>query len=89
MDKKYKIIYQKLERLEGTQTPPPSKQHKSFRPWVVNQTNITFSPEELNLLNKGLKYNLSYKRKNCIKNIAIEAETAITKLQVAEQDYIR
>jgi hypothetical protein len=35
----------------------------SFYPRVVNKTNIMFSDDELELLNKGLKYNLREKNK--------------------------
>jgi hypothetical protein len=41
------------------------------------------------LLNKGLKYNLSYKPKNWIKNLALEAETALTYLPYTEQEGLR
>ena len=36
----------------------------NFYHGVVNKTNITFSDDKLGLLNKGLKYNLSKKKKN-------------------------
>jgi hypothetical protein len=58
-------------------------------PRVVNKTNITFTNEERRLLNKGLKYNLSYKHKHWINNLAFEAETAITLLATNEQEHIR
>lgn len=45
--------------------------------------------EELNLLNKGLKYNSSYKNKNWIKTLALKTETAIPQLPAHEQDYVR
>ena len=35
--------------------------NSNFYPRVVNNTNITFSKEELTLLNKELKYNLHFK----------------------------
>ena len=79
MDKKYKNLHQKLNKLEREQT-------NNFQPQVVNHTNICFSPEELILLNKGLKY-LSHKRVNWIKDLEMEAETAVTKLQTGDQDY--
>jgi hypothetical protein len=41
------------------------------------------------LLNKGLKYNLSYKPKNWIKNLALEAKTAIMYLPYTEQEGMR
>jgi hypothetical protein len=56
---------------------------------VVNKTSITFSNEELELLSRGMKYNLSKKRKHWIHNLALEAETAITSLPTGKQDYIR
>ena len=40
------------------------------------------------LLNKGLKYNLSHKRKQWISNLAFEAETATTLLPPGELEYI-
>ena len=58
-------------------------------PRVINKTNITFTNEEQRLLNKGLKYNLSYKHKHRINNLAFEAETAITLLPTNEQEHIR
>ena len=45
--------------------------------------------DELSLLNKGLKYNLSYKNKNWIQTLALETETAITQLPQQEQEYVR
>jgi hypothetical protein len=55
---------------------------------VINETDITFTNDELTLLNKGLKYNLNHKHKNWIKTLALEAETAVTQLPIFEQDYI-
>jgi hypothetical protein len=56
---------------------------------VINKTNITFTPQELTLLNKGLKYNLSFKKKNWIESLALEADTAISLLPPQEQDNLR
>jgi hypothetical protein len=60
---KYKTWDKKLEKLKTTQTHnncnyPPQK----FYPRVICNTNIEFTPHELALLNKGLKYNLHYKQ---------------------------
>jgi len=52
MEKKYKPINQKLKKLEGTQTPFYEHQ-RNFYPRVVNKTNVTFTPDELTLLNKN------------------------------------
>jgi len=43
----------------------------------------------MELLNKGLKYNLGIIQKRWINNLATVAETAITMLPPGEQDYIR
>ena len=88
MDKKYNYIKQKLNKLEHTQTSTP-KHVKTFYPRVINNTNIRFNAEELSLLNKGLKYNLSYKNKNWIQTLALETETAITQLPQQEQECVR
>jgi hypothetical protein len=40
----------------------------------------------MQLLSKGLKYNLHYKHKNWIETLALEAETAITQLAATEQN---
>jgi hypothetical protein len=79
IDKKYNNIKQKLNKLERKQTSTP-KYIKTFYPRVVNNTNIRFNADELNLLNKGLKYNLIYKNKNWIQTLALETETAIAQL---------
>jgi len=63
--------------IQNKQTNKPNI-NKNFYPKVVNKTNITFSDDELRLLNKGLKYNLSKKRKKWISNLALETETAVT-----------
>jgi len=40
------------------------------------------------LLNKSLKYNLSYKQKDWIRMLALEAERAISQLPISGQEYI-
>jgi hypothetical protein len=87
MEKKYNTIRQKLNKLEHTQTSIP-KHLKTFYPRVVDNTDIKFTAEELNLLNKHLKYNLNYKNKNWIKTLAFETETALAQLPTHEQDYV-
>jgi hypothetical protein len=62
--------------------------HKFF-PKVVNQTSIDFTKEELTLLNKGLQYNLHSKNKNWFKNLAIEADTAISLAEAHDQDFLK
>jgi hypothetical protein len=48
----------------------------SFFPRFITSTNIDFAGGEISLLNKGLIYNLSYKPNDCIRTLAVEAETA-------------
>jgi hypothetical protein len=56
---------------------------------VKNYTNIQFTQNEMQLLNKGLQYNLHHKNKKWIKTLALEAETAINNLDIKEQSYYR
>jgi hypothetical protein len=87
-DKKYSTINAKLNQLAKPQTNN-SDFHKQFYPRVINNTNITFTSNELSLLKKGLKYNLGHKHRDWITTLALEAETAISQLPNTEQQYIR
>jgi hypothetical protein len=62
MQRKYEILSQKLTKLKNTQKPTP-KNNTTFYPRIINNTNIVISENELNLLNKGLKYNTWLKPK--------------------------
>jgi hypothetical protein len=62
MEKKYKSLDMKIKKLVQTQTNRPMID-KQFYLKLVNNTNISFSEDELKLLNKRLKYNLNQKRK--------------------------
>jgi len=88
IEKKYKTMEEKIRRLKQSSTHN-QKTDLNFYPRVINNTNINFSDEEMNLLRKGLKYNLSKKPKNWIRNLALEAETAVTLLPQDEQEYAR
>jgi len=87
-DKKYKTINTKLNQLMKAQTNNLDFQ-KQFYPRVINNTNITFTNDEMSLLNKGLKYSLGHKNKGWITTLAFEAETAISQLPYTEQEYVR
>jgi hypothetical protein len=63
---KYKLLDDKLHKLAQQQRKNPTAQHK-FYPRVVNNTDITFSEDEMTLLEKGPKYNLHYKKKDTTK----------------------
>ena len=77
IESKYRTIDNKIKKLSKVQTQSNELQ-KLFYPPVDNRTDTEFSGNELTLLSKGLKYNLSFKPKNWIKNLALEAETALT-----------
>jgi hypothetical protein len=68
-----------MNKLAQEQTATPREKH-TFHPRVINNTNITFSDSETALLQKGPKYNLHFKKKNWLRNLALEAEMAITQL---------
>jgi hypothetical protein len=85
---KYKKLDTKINKLTETQTRTPHKTH-TFYPRVVNKSNIPFTEAEMTLLQKGLKYNLHTKRNDWLKNLALEAETAITQLPTADRDVYR
>jgi hypothetical protein len=84
---RYKTIDRKLEALEKAQTTRP-KEKRQFYPQVVNITDITFSDQEMNMLQKGLKYNTHGKKKDWIQTLALEAETAINILQIKNSTHI-
>jgi hypothetical protein len=85
---KYKTLDSKLLRLTQQQTTTPKDPHPFF-PRVVNNTDITFSKTELDLLNKGPRYNLHTKSKHSLTNLALEAETAINLLPSSDRDFHR
>jgi len=60
-----------------------------FFPRVINKTYISFSNEEMGLLNQGLKYNLEHKHKQWINNLALGAENLVTLLPPDKQEYTR
>ena len=91
IQKKYRTLNRKLETLKNAQhTKHNTPNHNTtFYPRIANNSDIKFSEEEFTLLHKGLKYNLHYKHKHWITNLALEAETAINLLPPADQEHIR
>ena len=87
-EKKFKSIESKLTKLTTAQKTKV-EDTATFYPRFVNSTDITFTNEELDLLNKGIKYNLNYKHKMWVNNLALEVESAITLLPPGEQNYMR
>jgi hypothetical protein len=55
---------------------------------VKNLTQIQFSTQKFHLVNKGLQYNLLYKQKSWNETLALEAETAISSVDVTEQEHM-
>jgi hypothetical protein len=43
----------------------------------------------MQLLNKGLKYNVYHKAKNLLQTLAMQADTEIKQLTVKEENYVR
>ena len=84
-ERKYRTIDNKLNKFSKVQNQI-NDLHKLFCPRVDNRTDIKFAGDELARLNKGLKYNLNFKPKNWIKNLALEAETTLSYLPYTEQE---
>jgi hypothetical protein len=85
---KYQTLDKKLNKLTQLQTKTPQQKHV-FHPRVINNTDISFSDQEMSLLQKGPKYNLHTKNKDWVQNLALEAETAISQLPPSERDIYR
>ena len=83
MQRKYKILEEKLEKLTLKQSRKPNT-NIQFYPRVINEAKMEFSNEEMTMLNKGPKYNLSHKKTHWLTNTAFEAENAITLLPTHE-----
>jgi hypothetical protein len=52
-------------------------------------TEITFTDDELHLMDKGLNYNLHNKPQTWINYLALEADTAIRILSEKDQSYMK
>jgi hypothetical protein len=85
---KYKTIHEKLDKLIRQQIKSPES-NTEFYPRVVNDTDISFTTDELSVLNQGLKYNLHYKNDNWLHTLALDADAAATHLPSHEQDGTR
>jgi hypothetical protein len=90
---KYRNINNKIKKLKEQQktcTQNTDKQTThTFYKHTKNLTIIIFTDTEMQLLNKGLKYNLHHKHKKLIQTLAIEADTAISQLPEKDQGYMR
>jgi hypothetical protein len=88
MKKVYMKQQQKIANMIKTQTTVITNNNTNYTS-VENRTNTQFTHEEIQLLNKGLKYNLHHKNEKWIETLALEAETAISHLDTTEQNYYR
>jgi hypothetical protein len=66
------------------QYPP----HNTFYKTVDNLSENVFTHDVTVILNKGLKCNLHVKQKNWITKLALEANTAISLLNLIEQNHL-
>jgi hypothetical protein len=72
---------QKVRNLYKLQRDNITKENECYTR-VINTTNTHFTEDEIQLLNKGLKYNLHYKPYSCL-------ETTISNPDIREQQYYR
>jgi hypothetical protein len=87
MEKVHKTQQQKIANMRTKTTEITNNNVTHTR--VENYTNTHFTHDEIQLLNKRLKYNLHHKNKKLIETLALEDETAITNLDVNKQNYYR
>lgn len=90
MKTKYDTINNKIKKLKNSEINNHDNkvsQHTFFKR-TENMTDIIFT-EEVQLLNKDLKYNIHSKPKTWIKTLAQEADTAIRTLPKENQAYMR
>jgi len=83
---KYQLLDNKLHKLAREQSNIP-REHHTFYPRTVNNTDITFFNKETELLEKGPKYKLHHKKKHWLTNLALKAETAISTLPTTDWEY--
>ena len=80
----------KLTKLFKEQQPIKITTSHTFYPRTINNTNVTFTKNEKDLLNKGLHHNIKYpNNSNTIKSITLDTETGIQQTNTENQDEIR
>ena len=86
----YKNLNKKLDNLQSQQEKIFNNisQHKFYKR-TVNLTPITFTLEEMELLNKGLQLNIELPIEQYWNDLIIETEQAIRKLEPKSQDAYR
>jgi hypothetical protein len=90
MDSHYKTLNSKLDKLVATQDQRHSQTTRLYNqqryPRTVNMTQIHFTKEEMNLLDKGLQYSLQTPSARTWTTLAMETEQAIRQLDTDIQD---
>jgi hypothetical protein len=101
LQRKYLVQERKLKKLRelkmenmpsnnfDKQNNPSESPLHNFYPKAVNKTNIDFTKDEIVLLNKGLQYKYIVKTKIGFKNLALEADTAISMADTKDQDFLK
>jgi hypothetical protein len=93
MDANYKILNSKLDKLIETQDQRHSHTTRLYNqqryPRLVNMTQIHFTKEEINLLDKGLQYSLQTPSATTWTTLTMETEQAIRQLDTDIQDTYR
>jgi hypothetical protein len=92
METKYDILNNEIKILKqdkGNNSINNNSEQHTFFKRTINMTDITFTDDELHLLDKGLKCTLHNKLKNWIKTLALEADTAIGILPEKDQPHVK
>ena len=90
--RKHETLENKLRKLGETQNHQSNEQHTNnnefnFHSRVNNRTNVTFSQGEMNMLDKGLKYNCTDAHTNHnIKQLITDIEIASHKLPAEDRE---
>jgi hypothetical protein len=75
--------------ISAKQNNPLNSQAHNFYPRVMNKTNIAFTNDEMALLTRGLQYNMHCKNTNWFRNLALDADTAISMADTNDQDFLK
>jgi hypothetical protein len=82
------VRIKRIRRKENNTKNNNTTKHTFFKR-TESLTEVVFTENELQLLDKGLKYNLHYKPKTWIKTLAMEADTVIRELPEKDQGYMK
>lgn len=77
----------KIANLQPPVTPAITSSH-TFYQRTLNLTTVIFDKNETELINKGLKHNISHKNRD-FKDLILDAETAISQTTFEDQDPLR